>query len=187
VPTQGGVKRGLLWEWSILLWGRCPTYLVSYNKLKYCKFERRFTLCVKLLILSNLTPKMPSSLEEGFFYPRVSHPPCTQVEKPYFVLLHIQHHTHESRDLGKVQCLWYGEDGCWAIIPSNLSIVSKNSMLGIYNASGKHKYIWSFLANHFTSLGASPTLTLALPFMFKSMLRQKKNYGNSNKFHHAKI
>jgi hypothetical protein len=37
-----------------------------------------------------------------------------------------------------------------------------------------------FLASHFTSLGASPTLTLALPFMLKCILRQKKNYGNSN-------
>jgi hypothetical protein len=29
--------------------------------------------------------------------------------------------------------------------------------------------------------------TVALPFILKSILRQKKNYGNSNIFHHAKI
>jgi hypothetical protein len=29
--------------------------------------------------------------------------------------------------------------------------------------------------------------TVALPFTLKSILRQKKNYGNSNIFHHAKI
>ncbi len=28
---------------------------------------------------------------------------------------------------------------------------------------------------------------VALPFTFKSILRQNKNYGNSNIFHHAKI
>jgi len=44
---------------------------------------------------------MPSSLEEGIFYPRVSHLPCTQVGKTLLVLSHNQHHTHESRDLGK--------------------------------------------------------------------------------------
>jgi hypothetical protein len=44
-----------------------PNIFGSYDKLKYCRFERRGTLCVKLLILSNLTPKMPSSLEEGIF------------------------------------------------------------------------------------------------------------------------
>jgi hypothetical protein len=29
--------------------------------------------------------------------------------------------------------------------------------------------------------------TVALPFALRSILRQKKNYGNSNLFHHAKI
>jgi gamma-glutamyltranspeptidase len=29
--------------------------------------------------------------------------------------------------------------------------------------------------------------TVAFPFTFKSILRHKKNYGNSNIFHHAKI
>jgi hypothetical protein len=28
---------------------------------------------------------------------------------------------------------------------------------------------------------------VALPFTLKDILRQKKNYGNSNIFHHAKI
>jgi hypothetical protein len=38
-----------------------------------------------------------------------------------------------------------------------------------------------------TSLVTRVCHTLALQFTLKSILRQKKNYGNSNIFHHAKI
>jgi len=74
---------------------------------------------------------MPSSLEEGIFTQGLATSWVHKVGKTLLVLSHNQHHTHESRDLGKVQMplIWGG----WMLgyIPSNLSIVSKNSILGI--------------------------------------------------------
>jgi len=57
---------------------------------------------------------MPSSLEEGFFYPRVSHPPCTQVEKPYFVFFYISNTTLMSQefnasDMGRMDAGLYSK------------------------------------------------------------------------------
>jgi hypothetical protein len=56
----------------------------------------------------------------------------------------------------------------------------------------KHKYIWSFLASHFTSVGASPILTRGVSYFglaihIKKYLKAKRRNMETQVFHHAKI
>jgi hypothetical protein len=56
----------------------------------------------------------------------------------------------------------------------------------------KHKYIWSFLASHFTSVGASPTLTrgvshFGLAIYIKKCLKAKEELWKLNYFTMQKL